>query len=195
MKIIGITGGIASGKSLISTWLAAQNYPVIDADQIARAVVQKGEKALQEICNAFGSWVLQPNGELNRKRLGDVIFSNEKERIRLNQIIHPYIHQRINDQLNAYRDQGKPLVFVDIPLLYENKLESMFDQVIVIDVNRDVQIKRLMARDHLTQAEAAARIDIGIPLADKKARADFVIDNNGTHDEAFRQFCVILKGM
>jgi len=187
MKTIGITGGIASGKSLVSQALLEKGYPVIDADVGARIVVEKGQPALQEICNAFGMQILLPNGELDRKRLGTLIFSDKRKRLQLNQIVHPYIREWMQSELERYRGQGEALVFLDIPLLFENNLEAMVDAVIVVDTRPSVQLERLMARNHLTREEAIKRIESGLSLAQKKARADFVIDNNSTRENTLSQ--------
>ncbi len=192
MRTIGITGGIASGKSLIASALRNNGFTIIDADVIAREVVEIGRPALVEIAETFGTDYLLQDGHLNRSKLGALIFSNEAMRHKLNAIIHPYIRQEMRLQKSQADSAGQALLFMDIPLLYENQLVSLVDQVLVVYVSREVQLQRLMARDSISESAAQQRIDAQMPLADKKMKADFVVFNNGEASLALKQLELIL---
>lgn len=193
MQKIGLTGGIASGKSTVSNWLKAHRYPLIDADQIAREVVAPGEQGLSAIAGAFGRDVLLENGTLNREALGKLVFNNEDKRRKLNGILHPLIRKRMKARLRQLEESGARTVFLDIPLLFEGSLDQWADKTIVVYVSRDNQLRRLMSRNHLTETAALARIGSQMSLEDKKKRADAVIDNNGTIEETERQIESFLK--
>jgi dephospho-CoA kinase len=186
VRIIGLTGGIASGKSTVSQLLRELGASVLDADQLAREVVEPGAPALAEIAARFPG-VLTPDGRLDRPKLGARVFGDEGERTALNAIIHPRIQQAFAEKTRALADQGVELVVYDAPLLYENKLESWMEQVIVVVVPRDVQLSRLIARDGLTPEQAEARLASQLPLDEKRARADHVIDNSGSREQTRAQ--------
>lgn len=193
MMKIGLTGGIASGKSTVSDWLRAHHYPLIDADRIAREVVASGEPGLSAIVSAFGQNIVLKNGTLNRQALGKLIFSDEKKRRQLNEILHPLIRERIKSKIKQFQDSGVRAVFLDIPLLFEGSLDQWTDKTIVVYVSKDNQLRRLMSRNHLTEQEALARIDSQMSLEEKRRRADEVIDNNGSVEETERQLQSILR--
>ncbi len=191
MKTIGITGGIASGKSLVTKKIFDLGIPVIDADVAARKVVEKGMPALQEIAEKFGLDYIQSDGNLDRKKLGTLIFSDSNQRQLLNEIVHPKVREWMQAEKEKYLNQGAEIIFMDIPLLYESE-QSMVDQIIVVYVDKPVQLRRLMQRDKLSEAAAYERIAAQMPLDEKKARADYVIDNNGTEQDTLRQLAELL---
>jgi dephospho-CoA kinase len=189
--IIGLTGSIASGKSTIAEMIQAYEIPIVDGDVIARQVVEKGSPTLQKIVEAFGAIVLTEDGELNRPKLGEMIFSNEAKRQQLNSIIHPAIREEMLRQRDAYVAQGKHVV-MDIPLLFESKLQHFVEKILVVTVSLEVQLERLMQRNNLTEEEAKMRIASQLPLSEKEAGADAVIYNNGTIEQSREQLQVIL---
>lgn len=191
--VVGLTGGIASGKSTVSAMLKEKKITVIDADLEARLAVEKGEPAYTQIAAEFGPAVLLPNGEIDRQKLGAIIFHDEQKRQRLNQIVHPEVRRRMTDQKEAAIVQGKNIVVLDIPLLFESKLTYMVDKTILVYVDQEIQLERLMKRNQLSLAEAKARINSQIPLADKRNLADAIIDNNGTLEATKTQLEDILS--
>ncbi|MDF2558118.1 MAG: dephospho-CoA kinase [Bacillales bacterium] len=192
MKIIGLTGGIASGKSTISNRLLEKGYTVIDADIAARKVVEIGTPALQEIRDFFGKDVLQEDGTLNRKKLGEIVFADEFMRKKLNELTHPRIREWMLNQVEQAAKNGAELVFMDIPLLYESEALHLTEKVIVVYLDEETQIQRLMERDKLTKDQALQRIRSQLSMEEKKARADYIIDNRGTKKEALCQLDKIL---
>lgn len=183
MRVIGLTGGIASGKSTAAEILAELGARVVDADQIARDVVQKGQPALADIVATFGEGVLTPDGELDRRRMGALVFGDVDSRRKLNAITHPRIAAETQARLGQLREAGAPLAVYEAALLVENGAQAGLDGLIVVACEPATQRARLMARDGLTAAEADARLAAQLPLADKIAVADWVIDSNGTLDE------------
>lgn len=191
--VIGLTGGIASGKSTVSNFLKEMNLTVIDADVEARLAVEKGEPAYQKIVTEFGDDVLQPNGEIDRVKLGSIIFHNVEKRQLLNSIVHPEVRKRMNNQVEAARGRGEQVIVLDIPLLFESKLTHMVEKTILVYVDRDIQLNRLMERNDLSFSEAEARVQSQMPLSDKVALADAVINNNGSIAETKKQVIEVLK--
>lgn len=184
-KVIGITGGIASGKSTVSDYIKSKGYPVLDADIYARKVVEPGSEGLKEIVEAFGEDALNEDGTMNRQYVGSLIFNDKEKRDILNGITHPKIRQMMNDERDFYLKTTH--VFQDIPLLFENGLEGQMDEIIVVYVERDVQTERLMARNELSESEAISRIESQMSLEDKKARATVVFDNSETRETLYKQ--------
>lgn len=176
----GLTGGIACGKSTVSRLFAARGAIVIDADALAREVVAPGTSGLTELVAAFGDEVLRADGTLDRERLGRRVFADPAARARLEAITHPRIAQLSFERLAAARSSDAPLVLYDAALLFESGRGDLFRPVVVVTAPREVQLARLMARDGLAPEAAAARIDSQMPVAEKAARADHVIDNGGT---------------
>lgn len=191
--IIGLTGSIATGKSTISEMFNQLNIPVIDADKIAREVVEKGQKAFNTIVDTFGKEILHEDGSLNRKALGDIVFNDETERAKLNNIVHPAIREEMERQKQLHIDAKKPCIVLDIPLLFENKLEHLVDKIVVVYVSQSVQLERLMKRDNSTEQEALSRINSQIPIDEKKKLADATINNNGTIEQSYEQLKQLLK--
>ena len=177
---IGLTGGIASGKSTVLTYFKDKGIPYIDADIVAREVVEPGTEGLQAIVDAFGLNVLHDDGTLNREALGAIVFHNEEKRLQLNSCLKEYIRNRIMELTANYEVQDTPVLIYDIPLLIEGEWYTMMDEVWLVYVNELIQIERLMSRNGLTKEDAIARIKSQMRLDDKRSYADVIIDNNGT---------------
>lgn len=181
-KIIGITGGIGSGKSAVSKILLKIGYPVVDADVISRHILEKGSDAYFEVIAEFGHVILQETGEIDRKKLGEIIFNHEVERVKLNGIVHPAVYKEINRQVEAYIGLYK-LVFVDVPLLIENARMSDYDEVWVVYASDEIRVKRICERDHVDEAYAKVKINAQMPLAKKVELATRVIMNEDTLED------------
>lgn len=190
--VIGLTGSIGTGKSTIANKFKKLNIPVIDADIIAREVVEPNKEAYNEIVKAFGREILQVDETIDRKRLGEIVFSDDKKRKQLNDIIHPAIRKEMIKQRDEYVAVNERCVVLDIPLLYESKLAHFVEKVIVVSTSRENQLKRILQRDHITEEEALQRINAQIDVAQKAKWADAVIDNNGTIAESEQQLMEIL---
>jgi dephospho-CoA kinase len=190
---IGLTGGIASGKSTVTEMIRGLGIPVIDADQVARDVVKAGEEAYEQIIKTFGQDILQENGEIDRAKLGAIVFYNEQERKKLNAIVHPAVRRRMLAEKEEYVQKGAKTIVLDIPLLFESELTHLIDKIIVVYVDDDIQLERLMKRNGFSEEEALARIRSQMPLHEKVKKADAVINNNGTIEETKQQLLQILK--
>lgn len=178
MHVFGLTGGIASGKSTVSRMLREMGAHVLDADVIAREVVEPGTPGLAAVAARFPG-VLTPEGRLDRARLGTRVFGDAAERAALNRIIHPLVSQASLEKMQALAAQGLERVIYDVPLLIENGLHAGMEGVILVWVPRPVQQARLMARDGLDEAAAEARLASQLPLDDKRPHATWIIDNSG----------------
>lgn len=189
---IGLTGGIASGKSTVSTMLRELSFPIIDADVIAREVVEKGMEAYEGITNAFGKEILQADGSIDRAKLGAIVFNNEEKRKVLNSIVHPAVRKKMNEQKEKYLAENEKAVILDIPLLFESQLTHLVDKTIVVYVDSSTQLERLMNRNQFTKEEALSRIHSQLALDEKIKLADEVINNNGTIQETKDQLILIL---
>lgn len=180
MRKIALTGGIASGKSTVTLILRARGYVVIDADDIVRQLYGKGKPIYNAIVSAFGNEILNLSGEIDRKKLGALVFSDSEARKCLNSATHPIVEAEITKELHEKQLQGETMVFVDTPLLIETGNSERYDAVILVVVDFETQLQRLQSRNQLSHDEAVLRIKSQMPLEDKKAYADFIIDNNGT---------------
>ena len=190
--VIGLTGSIASGKSTVSQMFSKFNIPVVDADHLSRKVVEPGEPAYNKIVETFGFQILQDDRTIDRKRLGKIIFSDEEKRQQLNSIVHPQVRKEMLEERDAYKAEDYPAVVLDIPLLFESKLTSYVDRTMVVYVDEEIQLKRLMERDQSEREEAEERIQAQLSIAEKAKMADAVIDNNGSVEESFQQLKDIL---
>lgn len=190
-KVIGLTGGIASGKSTASAYIEEQGFKVLDADVYARKVTEKGSPGYHKIIEAFGTGILDGDGEINRSALGKIIFNDSGERQKLNDISHPEIRRMMNADRDKHVKENH--VFLDIPLLFENGLDEQCDMTITVYVTKENQMERLMARNGLSEADAAARIGSQMPLDEKRDLSDRVFDNNGDKSNLFRQIDDFLK--
>ncbi len=182
--LVGLTGGLASGKSLVSREFLRLGASVIDADEISREVMRPGTDVYREIVREFGRQYLKDDGTINRKRLGKLVFSDPQRLKRLNEITHPAIRRAIEDRIRTLKEtKGDALIVVDAALLIETGLYKKMDRVIVVYADEEKQIERLVKRDHLSGDEAKRRINAQMPLREKLKFADFVVDNNGTVEE------------
>ncbi|MBE5660828.1 dephospho-CoA kinase [Staphylococcus sp. SS21] len=177
-KVIGLTGGIASGKSTVSELLTVFGFKVVDADKAARKAVEKGSKGLAQVRETFGEEAIDENGEMDRRYMGDLIFNQPEKRLELNAIVHPIVREIMEDEKNEYLNQGFNVI-MDIPLLYENELENTVDEVWVVYTSESIQMDRLMQRNDLSLEDAKARVYSQISIDKKSRMADHVIDNLG----------------
>ena len=185
-RIIGITGGIASGKSTVTEFLRRQGYQVIDADQVVHELQEPGGRLYQALLTAFGSAILQEDGRLDRPKLGAMIFGNPELLEQSSQIQN----QIIREELAGRRDllaETEDIFFMDLPLLFELQYEDWFDQIWLVDVTEETQLSRLMSRNALSQEEAEKRIAAQLSLREKRKRANVLIDNNGSLEETRQQ--------
>jgi len=192
MRVLGLTGGIGSGKTMVGTMFTELGAELIDADQLAREVVEPGQPALEEIVTSFGRDILRPDGRLDRRKLAGIVFADASARARLNAITHPRIRERMDAAIAARRDRAGVLI-VDIPLLFENARTGVVEKVIVVWVDPRTQFRRLIERGGLTEEEARQRIAAQMPLDEKRGLADHVIDNRGTPAETRRQVEAIFR--
>ena len=178
--VVGITGSIAVGKSSVTNYLRSKGYKVVDADEITHRSYQKGTKCYYQIIENFDC--LDQNEEIDRKCLGNIIFSHQEKKKLLESIVHPYVIECIQKEIN----QSSGLIFLDIPLLYEISLESLCDKIIVVYVDEKTQLKRLMERNHILEKEAQKLINSQISIEIKKLLADYVIDNRFSFDKLYQ---------
>lgn len=191
---IGLTGGIGTGKSTVARMIAALGVPVLDADRLSREVTAKGGPALAEIVQAFGAGMLDAQGELDRKRLGSHVFKDPEARRRLEAITHPRIRQALVDALEALGLLARPRLFVyEASLIYENRLDSQFKAVWVTTCPEAVQIRRVMQRDGIPEERVRQVLAAQMPVKDKAARADLVIDTDRPLAQVEAQLAAALK--
>ncbi|MGS0763638.1 dephospho-CoA kinase [Syntrophomonas curvata] len=194
MRIIGLTGGIASGKSTVASVFREMGAIILDADQIAREVVLPRQPAWVDIVEFFGPRILKPDQSLNREKIGKIVFSNPDCLQELNRITHPRIMQYYKDALRQTSlEKPEAIVILEVPLLYETNMDKLCQQVVVVWVDRETQIKRLMERENLSHADAIKRVDSQMPLDEKARRADFVIDNRGSMVETKEKAAIYYK--
>ncbi|HCY8435068.1 TPA: dephospho-CoA kinase [Staphylococcus aureus] len=177
-KVIGLTGGIASGKSTVSELLSVFGFKVVDADKAAREAVKKGSKGLAQVREVFGDEAIDENGEMNRRYMGDLVFNHPEKRLELNAIIHPIVRDIMEEEKQEYLKQGYNVI-MDIPLLFENELENTVDEVWVVYTSESIQMDRLMQHNNLSLEDAKARVYSQISIDKKSRMADHVIDNLG----------------
>ena len=192
-KIIGITGGIASGKSTVTNFLRKQGFQVVDADAVVHQLQKPGGRLFEALVQHFGQEIILENGELNRPLLARLIFSNPEEREWSKRIQG----EIIREELATLRDQlaqTEVIFFMDIPLLFEQDYSAWFDETCLVYVDRDVQVERLMKRDHLSKDEAESRLAAQWPLEEKKDLASHILDNNGNQDQLLNQVRILLEG-
>lgn len=186
--IIGLTGGIATGKSTISSFFKEEGIPVIDTDLIAHDLMKQGQKAYGEIIKVFGSEILNEDGEINRKALGKIVFNNEEKRLMLNRIVHPLVKEVVKEDIKRYQTDGHKIIVIDVPLLFESGFDDLCDKTLVVFTHYLIQLERLRKRDHLSKTEAEKRIKAQMRLEEKVLRADFVLDNSGNINATYKQF-------
>jgi len=194
MFIIGLTGGISTGKSTVSKLFTALNVAIIDADVIARRVVQPGRRASRRIREKFGDTVFHADGSLNREKLGGIIFNDPPKRHQLNSVTHPEIFREMCWEILLYFCKGHKFVIMDSPLLFESGAWVKYLKcTIVVSCDEDLQLQRLMQRNQLSEVDAVARIKAQMPLSEKRAKADYIIENSGTLEDTKRQVTEIFK--
>ncbi len=179
MRLVGLTGGIASGKSTFASALRDLGAPVIDADAIARAAVRPGTPALREIARLFGTGLLTPDGELDRKAMAAIVFADPAARARLEAVVHPAVRAEVAAETARLAAAGHDLAFYDVPLLFERGLEGEVDCAVVVHAPPALQLTRLQSRDGMTREEAEARLSAQLPIDEKARRADVVVSNEG----------------
>ncbi|MCT4382073.1 dephospho-CoA kinase [Leuconostoc suionicum] len=194
MLTIGLTGGIATGKSTVSALLRQAGFPIVDADIVAREVVEPGTPTLEKIKLAFGPGIID-NGVLNRRKLGQIVFEDGAQLKKLNDIMQPAISSAMADKINFWRLQNVPILVLDVPLLFERDYDKnkSVDKIIVVTASEEMQLSRLKNRDQLSNMEARNRVKAQLPMSQKIARADYVIDNNGRIEELQEQVAVLIK--
>jgi len=184
MKVIGITGNIASGKSTVARMFEALGARIIDADEIARIVVEPGEPAWKEIVGEFGKDILEPGGAIDRKRLGGIVFGDEARRKRLNEITHPRIMERIRGLVRGYEKEKAPVVMIEAALIVEKGgLKDLIDALIVVTADEETQIRRLMEGKGYSREEAVSRLRAQMPAREKMIHGDYIIDNSGSLED------------
>ncbi|MCH4519019.1 dephospho-CoA kinase [Staphylococcus haemolyticus] len=177
-KVIGLTGGIATGKSTVSELLTAFGFKVVDADIAARKAVAKGTKGLEQVRAAFGDSAITEEGEMDRKYVGEIVFNHPEKRLELNDIVHPIVREIMEEEKQSYLNQGYDVI-MDIPLLFENELQNTVEEVWLVYTSESIQIERLMERNQLSLEDAKARVYSQISIDKKSRMADHVIDNLG----------------
>lgn len=180
-RVIGLTGGIATGKSTVSNLLKEHGFYIVDADIASRKAVEKGSKGLDEVREVFGDEAII-DGEMNRQYIGQIVFNDVNMRNKLNNIIHPKVREIMEDEKQQALNEGKNVI-MDIPLLFENQLQDTVDETWLVYTNETNQINRLKERNQLTDDEALSRIRSQIPIEEKRHLADETIDNNGTKED------------
>ncbi|QUX27711.1 dephospho-CoA kinase [Nocardiopsis akebiae] len=183
MLTVGLTGGIGSGKSAVATELAAYGATVVDADAIAREVVEPGTPGLEAVVAEFGEQVLTPDGRLDRPRLGEIVFADEASLARLNAIVHPLVGERSSQLMEEAVASGVEVVVYDVPLLVENGLGPLYDVVVVVDAPDEVRVERVAANRGMPREQVRARIRAQADRDTRLAAADLVVDNSGTREE------------
>lgn len=178
MRTVALTGGIACGKTTVANMLRDLGASVVDADAISRALTAPGGTALPAICEAFGDTVFHADGTLHRAKLADIVFADEAQRERLNALMHPIIRQKMAQEAEECRKRGADIVVLDVPLLFESHMQDMADIVACVRVPQAVQVSRLKDRDGMTREQAIARIQSQMPLDQKAALSDVVIDTH-----------------
>ncbi len=202
MKIIGLTGGIGTGKTTVTDYLISKGFHVIDADKIAREIVLPGSEMLIQLAGVFGKEIIQEDGYLDRKRLGSIVFSDSEKKKKLDELMHTEILETIHDQIFQIREEKgtetshiatSRVIFIDAPLLFETGLDKSTEQVWVIDVDDETRIQRIMERDGLNRDEILKRMSTQMARSEKKERADVLLDNTGDKEVLYRQIDQLLQ--
>ncbi len=183
MLWIGLTGGLASGKSTVTRILREKDIAVICADELARLAVSPGSLGLRQVLSDFGPDVLNTSGELDRKKLGQKVFKDKKSLLKLEGIIHPIVRQLGLEQRREYEASGRKMAFYDVPLLFEKNMQNLFDKIVLVSTNPENQIARAILRDGLSENEIRSRLQNQLPMSQKINLADFIIENNSTLED------------
>ena len=195
MKLVGLTGGIASGKSTVAEILARQGAAIINADVLAREVVEPDRQAWTEIVNTFGTAVLQPDRALDRQKLRAIIFDDPDARKKLESIIHPQVRALAEQRIREHAAAGYVVIIYEVPLLFEGNLQEWLRPVILVACDVDTQRKRLQSRDNLSAVQAQKHIEAQMSLEEKRRLADYVIENNGSLEDLERQVQAVLENI
>lgn len=195
MRIIGITGGIGSGKTTASEYLKSRGFHVIDADRIGHEIMQPGMPILIELSMVFGEDILNDNGVLNRKKLAEAAFADPQNKKMLDCITHEEIFEEIRRRMDVLSDQGVKLVFLDAALLFETGLENTCEQTWLIDAEDAIRIKRAMDRDGSTRDQVLARLKNQMSSEEKRKRASHIVDNSGNLEQLYKQLDVLISGL
>jgi dephospho-CoA kinase len=195
MITFGLTGGIASGKSTVNKTFQSLGIPMVDADIVARQVVEPGTPGLKEVIDAFGEEYLNEDGTLNRTKLGALIFANKMQRWRIDMIMMPLINNESSKQIESLHDQNQEIVGYDAALICEMGNADKYRPLIVVQCQQDTQVARLMSRNSLTRDEAMSRIEAQMPVSSKVAMADFVINTDGTIEQSVEQAKAVLQSI
>lgn len=208
MKIIGLTGGIGSGKSTVTDYLISKGFHVLDADKIAREIVLPGSEMLIQLTAVFGEEILLEDGSLNRKKLGEIIFSDSEKKRAMDSLMHTRILELIHERIFRIKEEAEEMtpgntgpgntlkrkvIFIDAPLLFETGLDKSVGEVWVIDVDDETRIRRIMERDGLKREEILKRISTQMERSEKQRRADVILDNTGNQESLFRQIDMLLE--
>ena len=194
--VIGLTGGIGSGKSTVSNYLTEKGFAVVDADRVARDVVARGSPVLAALAAAFGAGILEADGSLNRKGVAEIIFADARKREQMEEITHPEIARRIALQIEELKKTGqRETIFLDAPLLFETKanLAEAMDEIWLVDAGDEVRIERVMRRDGCSREEILARINSQMDREEKRARADVIIPNEGSAEALYGRIDALIK--
>lgn len=191
MMVIGLTGGIASGKSTVAAMLRNANIPVIDADILARNVTTKGSVALAKIIAIFGETILAQDGSLDRQKLGKIVFADQRLLRRLESIIHPAILELSKQELKALEIKGHAIVVYMAPLIFEQNLQSFLTKTILIIADKDIAKMRAVKRDTLSLEEIEQRMNAQLSDSEKSIKADYIIENNGTINELYKKLMIV----
>lgn len=190
---LGLTGGIASGKSTADEFFKKKKIPIIDSDLIAHKIMEIGQNGYKAVVDYFGTDILNDDQTINRRKLGGIVFNDKAKLKKLNELTHPLVHQEIKQQMAQYRANQEKLVVIDVPLLFESGFESLCNGVLVISITPELQIERLMKRNAFTKKEAIARINNQMPLSEKEKRATYVVANTGTIDDLEKKLSDLLQ--
>jgi dephospho-CoA kinase len=193
VKLLGLTGGIASGKSTVAAILRRLGVAIINADELSREVVQPGQEAWKEIVDTFGPAILQEDKTLDRRKLRKIVFDNAEARKKLEAIIHPRVRALAEKKISELAATGSSIIVYEVPLLFEAQIHLWLRPVILVACDVETQKKRLLERDRLTEAEAQQHLDAQMSLEDKRKLADYVIENNGDLEELERQVRGVLQ--
>lgn len=194
MKVIGLTGGIGSGKTTVTDYLISRGFHVLDADKIAREIVLPGSEMLIQLTAVFGRDILMEDGNLNRKKLGEIVFSDTEKKKTLDALMHTRILELIHERILQFREENeKKVIFIDAPLLFETGLNNSVGEIWVIDVDDETRIKRIMARDGLNREDIEKRISSQMTREEKNSRADVILDNTGDLQLLYQQIEELLK--
>lgn len=192
---LGLTGGIATGKSTVSQMFKDKNIPVVDTDKIARDLLEKGTDTYQEILSVFGKEILHTDQTINRKKLASIIFPNAQKREKLNSIVHPKVRDIVDEEIQKHIALSTKVIVIDVPLLFETQYDEIVDKTIVVYTTKKEQIKRLMTRDNIDKEYAQMKINAQMSLSDKVDRADYVVNNSYSILNTKKDFNKILKDL